>query len=90
MKYNVSACINDTEYNYTVSCRWDANIETLFKKCALAVLADLNKKNVLPESVSYCFEKPNVWINGGVGAVWFENPFCNISIIRSDGCCIAL
>ena len=90
MKYNISACVNNTEYNYTVSCRWDAKTETLFRKCASVVHADLARRGILPDVVSFNYELPNVWTNGAVGAVWFSAPYCNISIVRDDGCCIAL
>lgn len=89
MKYNVSAFYGDKEYNAVVSCRWDAKIETLYRKCARAV-ADVLPAGVINKNTVYRGEKPNIWINGGVGAIWFENPFINISIIRSDGCTIAL
>lgn len=90
MRYNVSAFINDTEYNYTVSCRWDAKTETLFKKCVSAVHRDLSKTGILPEKVRYSYDLPNVWRNGAIGALWIEKPFCNITVVRADGCCIAL
>lgn len=90
MIYNVSAYCNDIEYNYTVSARADMKTKNLFRKCASVVHSDLARRGVLPCTVSFNYELPNIWVNGAVGAVWFSDPYCNISIIRADGCCIAL
>lgn len=90
MKYNVTAFVNDNEYTVSVSARSDMRVKNLFHKCAAAVHADLARRGILPDSIAVNYEMPNVWINGGVGAVWFSDPYCNISIIRDDGCCLAL
>lgn len=90
MKYNVCACVNDTEFNYVVSARADMKTKNLFRKCASVVHSDLARRGVLPRTVAFNYELPNIWLNGAVGAVWFSDPHCNISIIRADGCCIAL
>lgn len=88
MKYNVSCSVNDKDYDVTVSCRWDAKKMALFKKCATEMYFALRKDGVKP--VGYSMDMPNVWTNGGIGALWFVEPFANVSIIREDGCCIAL
>lgn len=88
MKYNVSCVVNDREYEVQVSCRWDAKTKTLFRKCMTELYFALYRDGIKP--VGYSMEMPNIWTNGAIGAVWFVEPFANVSIIREDGCCIAL
>lgn len=90
MKYNVSCVVNDREYETTVSVRSDATISKLFYKCAMAMCDILWRAKEIFGYVQWNYDKPNIWTNGAVGALWIEEPFINISVIREDGCCIAL
>lgn len=89
MKYNVTSYYNDREFTANVSCRSNAKIETLYAKCMDAIARELFKANAFTKAVKWKGEKPNVWINGCVGAVWFEDPFINVQITSENGCTIA-
>ena len=89
MKYTVTAYAGENEYSVTVNCRYDAKIETLYRKCMNEVSYPLFKKGVLSHNATWRGEKPNIWINGAVGSVWFVNPFINVSIVAENGCVIA-
>lgn len=90
MNYVVSCSVSGHDHNIIVSCRSDASTRTLFEKCARAMHHELCMKGHAPESVRFGYELPNVWTNGAIGCVWFDLPSSTVSIIREDGCCLAL
>ena len=90
MKYKVTACVGEKAYETTVKCRWDANDNTLFQKCANEIATILRKAQEISGRVTYSYDLPNVWRNGAVGALWFNDPFINVTIIREDGCVYAI
>lgn len=85
MKYEVSTCTESgKEIMILVSVRSDASRETLFKKCASEMHHKLNEMGLVPDTIRFGYELPNIWTNGAVGAVWFEDPYYNICIAREN------
>ena len=85
MKFIVATCTDNEEIiEVVVSCRCGASIQTLFRKCAEAIGAELYKRNMITPRTTWRYDPPNVWRNGAVGALWFEEPFLNVTIRRKD------
>ena len=88
MKYEVSTCTeNGDEIRISVSARSDMSTENLFKKCAIEMHHELCRRGLAPQTIRFRYDLPNVWRNGAVGSVWFENPLYNICISREDCKC---
>ena len=91
MKYTVTTYDDhENKYETIVSCRLDASTKTLYRKCMSAICSVLRDSDKIPDTITYGYDLPNVWTNGAIGALWIKEPFLNVSIIREDGCRIAL
>lgn len=68
MRYIVETCTADEELiSVTVSCRSNASIEHLFRKCASFMASELYKRNLINNGTEWHWDLPNIWRNGAVG-----------------------
>ena len=56
-----------------VNVRADAKHMTLVKKSLQALFDELHRLGLIEESASVKLERPNIWINGGLGGLWISD-----------------
>lgn len=76
MKWSIDFCIPETADNKRLcfDIRSDAKLKTVYMRAVETVADWLRWNGILSrnDSVTYQYEMPNVWINGGVGGLWMH------------------
>ena len=89
MKYIIGYCVNEEEKKLSIDF-YGTTTRRLFKKAAVAVCNALWESGAVAagQNIEYRAEMPNIWTNGGVGAIWLYvagDLFTDVTI-RRKGC----
>lgn len=89
MKYTVwTIDKQEQEHEITENVKAGAKWNTIIRKCALAMLAELTAAEIGTGNARLTTDPPNVWTNGAVGGAWLNIDGWNypLDIVRQDGC----
>ena len=84
MKYYVEAYNADIGVRCEVNARADAAHDTIVKKAVQRVYNELNRLGLIGARAEVYREKPNVWLNGGVGFISLSDGAHNYTVSLSN------